>query len=92
MDLCIDIDLNSFVSGLFPGNGGKYLHNERCHDDCTHVPELVQYFHGSYGSECRAAFTCTDRVDESGNRCKCPRSLGDCSSCSHTTSDVICLN
>lgn len=73
-------------------NGGKYLHNERCHNDCTHVPELVQYFHGSYGSECRAAFICTDGTDESGNRCKCPRSLGDCNSCSHATDGATCLD
>ena len=44
------------------------------------------------GRECRAPFTCTDRVDEDGNACKCARSVGrsNCASCDYGTGGATC--
>ena len=72
-------------------NGGKYLFNNRCQDDCDGTG-LIAYAPGNYGRECRAPFTCTDRVDESGNACKCPRAVGrnNCAVCDYGSDGAVC--
>ena len=72
-------------------NGGKFLFNHRCQDDCGGTG-LIAYAPGNYGRECRAPFTCTDRVDEAGDACKCARSVGrnGCSSCDYSTAGPVC--
>ena len=74
--------------------GGTFLwqSDNRCHADCDGT-RLIAYVPGNYGRECRAPFTCTDRVDEIGNPCKCNRAVGrnDCASCDYTTSGPSCV-
>ena len=51
-----------------------------------------RYAAGSFGRECRAPFTCTERADENGVRCKCRRSIGgnDCIACDWTLTGNVC--
>ena len=75
--------------------GGKYLFNNNCWDNCgaANVPSgIVAYNPGNYGRECRAPFTCTNRADPDGVRCKCHRSVGgnNCASCDIDASGVTC--
>ena len=48
---------------------------------------------GTDGRECRAPFTCSNRVDGAGHDCKCPRSVGrnDCSVCDFTVNGASWL-
>lgn len=71
--------------------GDKFLHEHRCVDDCDGTG-LIAYTPGNYGRECRPPFTCTDRVDEVGNDCKCARSVGrnDCLVCNYGISGATC--
>ena len=62
-------------------NGGKFLFENQCErDNCDGLVGMIEYSPGSYGRECRAPFSCVDRVDEAGNVCKCAASVGrnDC--------------
>lgn len=45
------------------------------------------------GRECRQPFTCTNRVDEAGIACKCPRAVGrnNCAVCDFSTTGAVCL-
>jgi hypothetical protein len=74
--------------------GGTFLwpSDNRCHADCTGLDSLIEYAPGNYGRECRAPFTCTDRVDEAGNACKCARSVGrnDCAVCFYHHHGITC--
>ena len=79
--------------------GGKYLRSDnRCHADCTGTG-LASYNPGNYGRECRAPFTCTNRIDEAGNACKCSRAVGgqdyggrtDCLVCEYGLSGDSCV-
>ena len=65
--------------------GGKYLHQNRCRDNCDGLDGLVEYNAGNYGRECREPFTCTDRTDSDGAACKCARMVGGsgCSVCEY---------
>lgn len=51
-----------------------------------------RYSAGSFGRECRAPFTCTERADEDGVRCKCGRAIGgnNCVSCDWTLTGNVC--
>ena len=62
-------------------NGGRYLHDSACLESCAGLEGLISYNPGSYGRECRAPFTCNDRVDGDGRDCKCPRSVGKVGHC-----------
>ena len=72
-------------------NAGKHLFNNRCQDSCDGTG-LISYAPGNYGRECRAPFTCTNRVDEAGNACKCARSVGrnDCAVCFYHHHGITC--
>ena len=77
-------------------NSGRFLFENRCtRQDCEGLWEsdgLVSYNPGNYGRQCRAPFLCTDRVDEDGAACKCPRAVGrnDCTACSYDADGVVC--
>ena len=45
------------------------------------------------GRECRAPFTCANRLDEQGNACKCSRSVGRqaCQVCDYGAQGVTCV-
>ena len=62
-------------------NGGRYLYDSACLESCAGLEGLISYNPGSYGRECRAPFTCSDRVDGDGRDCKCPRSVGKVGHC-----------
>ena len=73
----------------------KYLYNNNCWDNCeaANVPsDIVAYNPGNYGRECRAPFTCTNRADPDGVRCKCHRSVGgnNCASCDIDALGLTC--
>ena len=73
-------------------NGGKFLFENRCQDSCDGTG-LIAYNPGNYGRECRAPFTCTDRTDEDGNDCKCPRAVGrnNCQVCDYGSAGARCV-
>eukprot|EP00041_Stephanoeca_diplocostata_P019212 m.409170 g.409170 ORF g.409170 m.409170 type:complete len:125 (+) comp21243_c1_seq4:1194-1568(+) len=45
---------------------------------------------GSYGNECRPPFTCTNRLDEAGVACRCPRALSNCRTCDWGIGGTVC--
>ena len=73
--------------------GGQYLwqSDNRCHANCD-TTGLIGYNPGNYGRECRAPFTCDNRVDEHGSACKCSRAVGrnDCRVCDYSSSAATC--
>ena len=73
-------------------NGGLYLQvDNRCHADCVDTG-FITYNPGTNGRECRAPFTCADRLDENGAACKCSREVGrgNCAICDYGVNGVIC--
>ena len=75
-------------------NDGMFLYQNRCdRTDCDGLDGVVEYSPGTYGRECRVPFTCTDRVDEDGNACKCSRVVGrnNCAICDHRVGGSLCL-
>ena len=48
----------------------------------------------SYGRECRPDFTCARGLDEAGEACKCPVSVGGqrCHSCRIAADGAVCLD
>lgn len=61
---------------------GKFLNGDLCEDDCSNAaPGMIAYDAGTYGSQCRAPFTCTDGRDENNNKCTCKSIDRSCVSC-----------
>ena len=84
--------LSSSVSIGTRCNGGLYLQvDNRCHADCVDTG-FITYNPGTNGRECRAPFTCADRLDENGAACKCSREVGrgNCAICDYGVNGVIC--
>eukprot|EP00037_Helgoeca_nana_P015682 m.146735 g.146735 ORF g.146735 m.146735 type:complete len:1732 (-) comp23126_c1_seq1:3177-8372(-) len=75
--------------------GGRFLYNNSCHASCADggaPADLASYIPGNYGRECRAPFVCDDRLDEQGQSCKCPKTLGDeCLACSYSVQGASCV-
>ena len=73
-------------------NGGAFLHYNRCRPDCDGLEGMIAYAPGNFGRQCRPPFTCAARVDESGDSCQCPRSVGrdSCLICGYGTLGVTC--
>ena len=76
-------------------NAGKFFHSNRCHDTCVGLDGadgLIEYAPGTFGRECRAPFTCDNRVGSDGRDCKCDRTVGknDCLVCDYGTAGTVC--